>query len=256
MALSASSEQMQQQYMPQFKELVTKTIDEQTKAFLRAFVVDFQGKFEQVLDLAEDFRSYTTKGGDGQLDEHQAHIFLEKKGEAATVVEFREKMKQIDLDFNKRVSVLEYLLYKYKKSVKDLFEAKPNAALIKQLEDAIEKYQAVFRAKKEREEKITQLESVVAAGGKDAPKAKAELMNLKSHDQAEDTSNEISALAAKLKAKRALANPDEEAKRMQEEAFKEEQVRVAEEQRRKDLEEKRKQDESRQRLKDKAKLWS
>lgn len=50
------------------------------------------------------------KGGDGQLDEHQAHIFLEKKGEAATVVEFREKMKQIDLDFNKRVSVAEYPL--------------------------------------------------------------------------------------------------------------------------------------------------
>jgi hypothetical protein len=42
------------------------------------------------------------------LDEHQAHIFLEKKGEAATVVEFREKMKQIDLDFNKRVSAIEY----------------------------------------------------------------------------------------------------------------------------------------------------
>lgn len=45
-------------YMPQFKELVTKSIDEQTKAFLRAFVVDFQGKFEQVLDLVEDFRTY------------------------------------------------------------------------------------------------------------------------------------------------------------------------------------------------------
>jgi len=243
-------------YMPQFKELVNKPIDEQTKAFLRAFVVDFQGKFEQVLDLVEEFRTYTTKGGDGQLDEHQAHIFLEKKGEAATVVEFREKLKQIDLDFNKRVSVIEYLLFKYKKTVKDLFEAKPNAALIKQLEEAIEKYQAVFRKKKEREEKIAQLESLVAQGGKDAAKAKAELMNLKSHDSAEDTSNEISALAAKLKAKRALANPDEEAKRLQEEAFKEEQARVAEEQRKKEQEEKRKQEESRQRLKEKAKLWN
>jgi hypothetical protein len=50
----------------------------------------------------------------------------------------------------------------------------------------------VFRIKREREEKIAHLESVVAAGGKDAPKAKSELMNLKSHDQAEDTSNELS----------------------------------------------------------------
>lgn len=244
------------EYLPRFKELVEQSIDEQTKAFLRAFVVEFQGKFEQVLDLVEEFKGYTTKGGDGQLDEHQAHIFLEKKGEAATVVEFREKMRQIDIDFNKKISVLEYLLFKYKKTTKQLFEAKPNAALIKQLEEAIEKYQAVFRAKKEREERIAHLESVVAAGGKDAPKAKAELMNLKSHDGAADTSNEISALAAKLKAKRALANPDEEAKRQQEEAFKEEQERVAQEQRKKDAEEKRKADESRQRLKEKAKLWS
>jgi len=247
---------MADQFMPQLKELVAKSIDEQTKAFLRAFVVDFQGKFEQVLDLAEEFRGYTSKGGDGQLDEHQAHIFLEKKGEAATVVEFRDKMKQIDLDFNKRVSVLEYLLFKYKKTAKDLFEAKPNAALFRQLEEAIEKYQAVFRAKKEREERIAHLESVVAHGGKDASKAKAELMNLKSHDSALDASDEISALAAKLKAKRALANPDEDAKRMQEEAFKEEQARVAEEQRKKELEEKRKADDSRARLKEKSKLWN
>lgn len=172
------------------------------------------------------------------------------------MVQFREKMRAIDLDFNKKVSVLEYLLYKYKKSLKDLFEAKPNAHLIKMLEEAIEKYQAVFRAKKEREEKIASLEKIVAAGGKDAPKAKAELMALKSHDSAKDTSNEISALAEKLKAKRALANPDEEAKRQQEEAFRQEQARLAAEQKKKEAEEKRKQEESKARLKERAKLWN
>jgi len=64
------------------------------------------------------------------------------------------------------------------------------------------------------------------AGGRDAAKAKSELMNLKSHDPAKDGANEISALASKLKAKRALANPEEENKRIQEQAFKEEQVRI------------------------------
>jgi len=244
------------EYLNKLREVVEKSIDEQTKVFLRAFVAEFQGKFEAVLDLVEDFKTYTTKGGDGQLDEAQAHYFLEKKGEAATVVAFREKMRQIDLDFNKKVSVIEYLLYKYKKTLKDLFEAKPNAHLIKMLEEAIEKYQAVFKAKKEREERIAELERIVSEGGKDAPKAKSELMSLRSHDPAKDTSNEVSALAAKLKAKRALANPDEEAKRLQEEAFKEEQARLADEKRKKDAEEKRKQDESRQKLKDKAKLWN
>lgn len=74
-----------------------------------------------------------------KLDEAQAHYFLEKKGEAATVVQFRDKMREIDLDFNKKVSVIEYLLYKYKKTTKELFEAKPNAQAIKLLEEAIEK---------------------------------------------------------------------------------------------------------------------
>lgn len=39
--------------------------------------------------------------------------------------------------------------------------------------------------------RIAHLESVVAAGGKDAAKAKSELMNLKSHDEATDASNEV-----------------------------------------------------------------
>jgi len=243
------------EHMAKFRELVKQSIDEQAKTFLRAFVTDFQGKFEQVLDLVEEFRTFV-KTPDGQLDEQQAHLFLEKKGEATTVVEFRDKMRQIDIDFNKRISVLEYLLFKYKKTLKDLLESKPNAHLIKLLEEAIAQYQAVFREKQERAEKIAQLEALVSQGGKEAAKAKAELMSLKSHDTAKDGANEISALAAKLKAKRALANPDEENRRIQEEAFKEEQARLAEEKRKKEEEEKRKADESKSRLKERAKLWN
>jgi len=242
-------------YLEKLREVTAKSIDEQAKVFLRAFVLDFQGKFEGVLDLVEEFRSFVT-AADGQLDEQQAHVFLEKKGEAQTVVIFREKMRQIDLDFNKRVSTIEYLLYKYKKTLKELFEAKPNAALVKQLEEAIEKYQAVLRAKREKEARIAELEQIVAQGGPDAKQAKVELHQLKTADPGKDSANEISAMAAKLKAKRALANPEEETKRMQEEAFREEQARVAAEQAKKDAEEKRKQEESRNRLKEKAKLWN
>jgi len=242
------------EYLPRLKDLTEKPIDEQAKLFLRAFVHEFQGKFEQVLDLVEEFKLYTNR--DTSLDEHQAHLFLEKKGEAATVVEFREKMKEIDLDFNKRVSVTEYLLFKYKKTLKEMFEAKPSAHLIKLLEDAIEQYKAVFRAKKEKEDRIAELERIVAQGGKDAPKAKAELKALQGQDPAKESAGEISALANKLKAKRALANPEEEQRRIQEEAFKEEQERLEQEKRIKDAEEKRKAEESKQRLKEKAKLWS
>ena len=35
-------------YMPKFNELTALSIDEQTKVFLKAFVVELAGKFEQV----------------------------------------------------------------------------------------------------------------------------------------------------------------------------------------------------------------
>lgn len=63
------------QYMPKLKEAVAKSIDEQTKIFLRAFVHEFQGQFEKVLDLVEDFRTYTTPGGDGQVFRVLKHIY-------------------------------------------------------------------------------------------------------------------------------------------------------------------------------------
>jgi hypothetical protein len=242
------------EYVNKLKEATKGTIDEQAKIFLRAFVVEFQGKFEQVLDMVEEFRTYV-KDKDGQLDEMQAHVFLEKKGEAATALEFREKMRLIDLDFNKRVSILEWLLYRYKRTLKELFEAKPNAHLIKQLEEAIAKYQAVFKAKKEKEQKIADLEAQISQGGPGAAKAKSELARLKSEDPAKEGADEIGALASKLKAKRALKNPDEESKRQQEEAFKAEQARVAEEKGQKELEEKKKREDSKARLAARAQLF-
>lgn len=81
-------------------------------------------------------------------------------------------------------------------------------------------------------------------------------MALKSHDSAADTKDEISSLAAKLKAKRALANPEEENRRLQEEAYRQEQARLKAERKQKEAEEKRKRDEARARLKERAALWN
>ncbi len=55
------------EYLSKLRELTDQTIDQQTKAFLRAFVGEFQGKFEKVLDLVEEFRTFTTPNGDGQV---------------------------------------------------------------------------------------------------------------------------------------------------------------------------------------------
>ena len=87
--------------------------------------------------MVDEFKVYAKGSPDEQLDEQQAHRFLEAKGEAHTVVEMREKvflryawpepdialpgliqLRTIDLDFNKRISIIEWLLFKFKKTLK------------------------------------------------------------------------------------------------------------------------------------------
>ena len=76
-------------YGVQFRELLsTKSVDELVNAFLRSFVGEFASRFEEVLVLANDFKSFaiSTRGQTVQeLDEFEAHRFFERKGHAITV---------------------------------------------------------------------------------------------------------------------------------------------------------------------------
>jgi len=54
------------------------------------------------------------KHADGcDLDEFWSHKFLETLGETMTVIEMREKFRKIDADFNRRMSLIEYLMFRY-----------------------------------------------------------------------------------------------------------------------------------------------
>ena len=82
------------------------------------------------------------------LDEFNAHRFLEKVGETKRVVELREQLKEIDLDFNKRMSLLEYLLFKYKKQVTE-FLGRPqgdNSAEIAKAQKLVEEVEQALNA--------------------------------------------------------------------------------------------------------------
>eukprot|EP01105_Mastigella_eilhardi_P026227 TRINITY_DN7467_c0_g1_i1.p1 TRINITY_DN7467_c0_g1~~TRINITY_DN7467_c0_g1_i1.p1 ORF type:complete len:345 (+),score=131.70 TRINITY_DN7467_c0_g1_i1:53-1036(+) len=48
------------------------------------------------------------------LDEFWSHKFLESLGETMTVIQMRENFRTIDADFNKRIGIIEYAIYKYK----------------------------------------------------------------------------------------------------------------------------------------------
>jgi len=253
--MAAAAAPPSEEHMEKFRKITNEqSIDEQCKYFLSEFVSEFSGKFEEVLDLAEEFKSYNPDdAADGvcELDEQQAHIFLEKRGEAATVVELRDALREIDIDMNKKVSFIEYCMYKYKKTLAQLFdENKPKALahLLKALDEAIELHQALLKAKKEEEDKMADLRTVAESGsGVKAMKAKAELEQMRVRSQTGANMKEVRAAWKTRKAKRDLEKGDPMAEEMKKvEAKKKEEEEEA----------KRKQAESRAKLKARAAAFS
>ena len=51
------------------------------------------------------------------------HKFLESLGETLTVIQLREKLRKIDQDANGKMALLEYLAFKYSKSVQQVIDA-------------------------------------------------------------------------------------------------------------------------------------
>jgi hypothetical protein len=54
------------------------------------------------------------------LDEHKSHRILEKLGETMTVVALRKRLKELDIDNNKKMAISEYLIDKYQKTPQQL----------------------------------------------------------------------------------------------------------------------------------------
>jgi len=58
-----------------------------------------------------------TKKNGCELEEFMAHHFLESLGETLTVLELRAKLRKIDLDANGKCALLEYLVFRFGKTV-------------------------------------------------------------------------------------------------------------------------------------------
>ena len=132
-----------------FRELTNKTFILQAKWFLNGFweEIDREKDTEFVwkaVGLCTEISKH--KGKAGELDEFEAHRFLEKLGETLTVQEMRKKLSEIDVDFNKMMALTEYLIFKYGKSVKQVVNAPQggNVEELKQAEKLVEASQAAF----------------------------------------------------------------------------------------------------------------
>jgi len=111
------------------------------------------------------------KGKEGnELDEFWSHKFLESHGDTMTAIQMRNALKEIDIDCNKRMSFIEYGLWKYKQTVKELLQ-RPQGDNRAELEKAQAMLKAVQAAFDTAQKALSEAESDEAA----AAAAKAEL---------------------------------------------------------------------------------
>jgi hypothetical protein len=194
-----------------FEEITKMTFESQGKLWLDLFwEKGAKDEAENVWNWVNKMTSQHKQGKRGcDLDEFEAHKFIESLGETLTVIALRERLREIDVNSDKKMCLVEYLLFKFgaekithlctatvgdqskidaaKKLVEDC-QAKLQLALT--AKSAAEKAEADNKAalqelQKQQDEfnnKVAALEAASEGSGVKANTAKAELFKLKSED--------------------------------------------------------------------------
>eukprot|EP01129_Flabellula_baltica_P004333 TRINITY_DN1500_c0_g1_i1.p1 TRINITY_DN1500_c0_g1~~TRINITY_DN1500_c0_g1_i1.p1 ORF type:complete len:347 (-),score=120.69 TRINITY_DN1500_c0_g1_i1:313-1323(-) len=188
-----------------FRAFTTQNYAEQAKAFLNAFWDEVQDKAESIWEVYNVFIDIDHENGKAgnDLDEFNAHRVLEKFGETRSVRELREELRAVDMDFNKRVAILEYLLFIYGHTVDD-FLARPQDAS----EELLEAQAAVEEAQAALAEANAALEASNAAAQKAAEEAE---VARKSADESNAKAAEAQSAEDELKASLDALHAQEEA---------------------------------------------
>jgi len=117
---------------------------DQAKWYLNGFWTSgAEGEAESIWKFANKFIELDAKKKEGnELDEFFSHKFLESLGETLTVIQLRETLRKIDVDANGKMALLEYLAFKYSKSIKEVLES-PQGDNTEKINEAQAKLQAV-----------------------------------------------------------------------------------------------------------------
>jgi len=146
-----------------FRSFTSLHYIEQAKAFMNAYWHDVENETELIWDWTHQFITLDhEQGKEGcDLDEFNAHRFLEKLGETKTVRDLRDELREIDMDFNKRMALVEYLLYRYKFTISD-FVKRPqggNSDELRQAQQNLEVAQAAMQEATAAAERAVQAEN-------------------------------------------------------------------------------------------------
>merc|ERR1711879_19152 len=148
----------------------------------------------------EEFNDEFNQGG-RDLDDVQSGKFLEKHGRTMTALERRKQLREIDIDSNNRMGMLEFLVYEYKTDVKTLM-SRPQGTN-QALKDARKALNDVLDEIAKIENKKAEFQKVIDGGsGVKAIRAKAELAQLMNADPLPLNRAKISAEAKVRKAQK------------------------------------------------------
>lgn len=164
--MSKNKVELDKEQMEGWNRLVNKTHTQQAIWWLNGFWGSLENEADTIWDLVHimieiecgkpkkygKLKWEEKEGND--LDQFQAHRFLEQIGESMTVKELRSKIGFLDIDKNKRLSLTEYLVDKYKKKIVSVIEA-PQGGQAAQ--------EALDRATKKVEDAVVKMNEASAA---------------------------------------------------------------------------------------------
>merc|ERR1711998_186605 len=181
-----------------------RTYVKQGQFYLNAYFAEDKANAEQIWEWAAQLTDLDFEKNGKSIDEFNAHRFLEKNECAETIVEMRESLQMHGLNFNKRLAFIDFLVYYYKRNVRDLLE-RPQGT-----NEKLERAQLALEKVNEEIEKIEDekkaLEKKAAAGGVKAMGAKNQLAQLLASDPLELNRAVVSAQAAVRMAKKDKSN--------------------------------------------------
>jgi len=136
-------------------EITRKTYIDQAKQYLNCFwKTEGDKEAENVWVYTHKFIDLDAKKKAGnELDEFLSHKFLESNGETLTVIKLRERLREIDLDANGKMALIEFLVFKYGHTVQEVINA-PQGDNSKELNEAAAKLQAVSDAVAELQKQL------------------------------------------------------------------------------------------------------
>jgi uncharacterized protein YdcH (DUF465 family) len=193
------AERLEPKALEFFSKCEKQQYSTQAKLYLNAFWQEDQGRAEEIFQFWQKYcatdlflkglNPTNTSSLGTELDEHGFHVFLEKNIKPMTIIEARTKLKEADVTFDGKVSLIEFLLWYYKRPAKEFWKRAPEdptdaAPMSPELRAAMSALNAARAEIQKIEDEKSRLEDEIAKGsGIKSSKAKNELSQLLSRDQ-------------------------------------------------------------------------